>query len=259
MEMTASDSRCPRCGGSLAIGAGAHRLCPACLLSTALVPPIGEDLDAESDRAGDVPYHVVTLLDRDAVSVTYLAHPLGTSRHVALRITTPRDDVAAVVSRFREWKGAVAHQRHPGLSRLLDVGPAGGGAVYLASEFIAGASLTALLRRGGLTNPERATIGSQLVEVIEAAHARGLAHMDLNGARVKVATADRIRATILGFGVRLVLDGVRPEPNRDAAALAGIVRELGLQLPERPYASVSEIRVALALMMPGAHTPTPLQ
>jgi serine/threonine protein kinase len=234
----------------LALAASAHGLCPACLLSTALAAPMSEDPDAGSGPAGDdglasVPYQIVTLLDRDARSVTYLAHPLGPSRHVALRITAPRDDVADVVSRFRQWRGALAHERHPGLSRLLDVGPAGDGSLYLASDYIAGASLTTLLQRGALAEHERSTIGSQLVEVVESAHARGLAHMDLSAARVKVATADRLRATILGFGVRLVLDGVGPEPARDVAALARLLLELGLQLPEPTYASAAEIRLAL--------------
>jgi hypothetical protein len=213
----------------LALAASAHGLCPACLLSTALAAPMSEDPDAGSGPAGDdglasVPYQIVTLLDRDARSVTYLAHPLGTSRHVALRITAPRDDVADVVSRFRQWRGALAHERHPGLSRLLDVGPAGDGSLYLASDYIAGASLTTLLQRGALAEHERSTIGSQLVEVVESAHARGLAHLDLSAARVKVASAScndsRIRRAA-GARRRRPRAGSRRRCARSALARAG--------------------------------------
>jgi serine/threonine protein kinase len=247
--------RCPRCGARLALRAG-PALCPACvfstLFSTALVAVDDVDADAEvGEFSSDIPYQIVTLIGRDAEATTYLAHPLGTTRRVALKIFEPRGDADArgdahaILARFAQWKGALAHERYPGIARLLDVAAVEDGRVYFASEYVAGSSLSALLRLNSLVPADRVSIATQIVNAIDAVHAKGLAHMALAASRVRITTGERVRATILGLGTRLVLDDESPRPDVDLLALVDIIRQLGIDLPDRPYASASAIQDAL--------------
>ncbi len=217
-------------------------LCPSCLLAMALAT--ADEQDDVSPENEEPPYDIVTILARDADAVTYLAHPHGSSEPIALKIiAVPRP--AAVVSRFREWKARLSHVRHAGIAQLVDVGSAGDGHAYIATEYIAGSSLDAVLRRGTLTPVDGMEVARQLADALSAAHAQGLAHMRLNPSRVKLATGAGIRATILGLGMSLIVVGQTPQPALDVEALLALCQRLGIDIPSQPYSTIASIRSAL--------------
>jgi hypothetical protein len=204
-------------------------VCPACLLDVALglsdAPDAGE-LDADES----LPYEIVTILAQDADAVTYLARGFVSPAHLALKIVAV-PDAAAVLARMQAWKSRLERVHHPGLSRFVDGGPAAAGRVYLATEYVAGSSLDYLLQHRPPAAADRGAIARQLAEALDAAHAQGLAHMRLDATRIKVAASGGVRATILGLGMSLILEGTQPEPDCDAAALADVCRVLGVAHP----------------------------
>ena len=236
-------SRCPRCGGRRTLDAAAL-LCPRCLLATALAIDDARD-QSPLDPDHRIPYEIVTILARDAGAITYLAHPDGASQYVALKMID-RCDVPAVLSRFQQWKGALGRERHSSIARLIDVGQASSGSAYVATEYVTGSSLDALLRRGTLAEAERRDIARQLAEALEAAHAQGLAHMKLAASRVKIATRRGVAATLLGLGSSLVVEGMRSQPDLDVRMLADMCRHLGVELPPRAYGTMGALRAALS-------------
>ena len=218
--MTATESlRCPRCG-TVRAAQMALDLCPACLLATAL--SMGDE---------PCPYQVLAPMGEDSSGVTYLAQALGGAReYVALKVLGPRDDADAVLSRYRRWKPALAAVQHPSVARLIDIGLTAEGHVYAASEYVAGWPLATLGSRASIGRPERLEIARQLTGALDASHAAGVVHLRLDASKVKVSTATGPRATILGLGSSLILDGANGQPDVDRLALARIIRDLGIEV-----------------------------
>jgi hypothetical protein len=220
--MTLSQTlRCPQCGTVRTAQAPPLDLCPACLLATAL------SLDDEP-----CPYQVVAPIGAGSSGVTYLAQALsGAGGYVALKFLKPRDDVEAVLSRYRHWKGIIAGIQHPSAGRLLDVGLTADGLLYVATEYVPGWPLSALGSHRSLGMDERVAIARQLAAAIGAAHAAGVVHLRLGSSKVKISTATGPRATILGLGLSIIVDGAGGKNDRsdiDRLALSGIVRDLGV-------------------------------
>ena len=235
--MTATQSsRCPRCGTVRGAEAAPLDLCPVCLFATAL--SMGDE---------PCPYQVLAPIGEDSRGVTYLAQALrGAREHVALKVLGPREDAEAILSRYRRWKPALASVQHPSVARLVDIGLTAEGNLYVASEYVAGWPLTALGSRASIGKPERVEIARQLTGAMVAAHAAGVVHLKLDATKVKVSTANGPRATILGLGSSLILDGAEARPETDLLALVRLLRDLGIELPERPYETAAAIGEAVS-------------
>lgn len=195
----------------------------------ALAVPDAPD-EAASNGDESLPYDLVTILAQDADAVTYLARGFVSSAHLALKIAAA-PDVAPILSRIHAWKPRLETLRHPGISRLVDAGPAGIGRFYLATEYVAGSSLDYLLRHRTVTPADRTVIARQVAEALAVIHAQGLAHMRLSASRIKVAVGGGVRATILGVGSGMIVGGLSPQPELDLAAFTAVCRELGVPLP----------------------------
>jgi serine/threonine protein kinase len=219
--MNSGRSVCPRCGSPEASRALSAGLCPACLIAAALEP------DDEP-----CPYRVLAPISEDEVGVTYLAQALsGEHGYVALKVHD-RTDPHAVLSRYERWKPRLNALRHPALARFLDAGITADGLVYVATEYIAGWPLSSCAAHASIDTAAKQTLVRQLAEGIEAAHRAGLAHLRLDASKIKISIANGPRATILGLGTALVVDGLEPQTGTDLASLARISSEL-----ERPPSS----------------------
>jgi hypothetical protein len=197
------------------------------------------------------PYRVTAPMSEDSHGVTYLAQPLtGARGYVALKIHGRRDDVDAVLSRYQHWKPALARVQHPSVGKLLDVGLTAEGLLYVASEYVAGWPLTALGSRVSVGIGERLKMAHQLIGAIGAAHAVGVVHLKLDTSKVKISTANGPRATILGLGSGLIVDGAQARLEPDLLALLRLVRDLGIELPDRQYETAAAIGDAVSSSSP---------
>jgi serine/threonine protein kinase len=88
---------------------------------------------------------------------------------------------------------------HPGVVGLHDV-VAEAGRVYVATEVVEALSLDELVSRHGPLPVRRvAQIGLEVLDALEAAHAAGLAHLDLRPGNVLIAADGRARVAGLGL------------------------------------------------------------
>jgi hypothetical protein len=209
---------CPQCGTDLpAAGSSPLDLCPKCPLSAAL------SADSES-----CPYHIVAPIAESRSGTTYLAQPMRGRGIVALKIFAARDDTEEAIARYERFKPALGHVQHGSVARLVDAGLTDEGRLYLASQFVPGWQLNAIDEHTSIGRDERVEIARQLTSAIGAIHAAGLAHLAVDASHVRVSTAGGVRATMLGFGARLIADGLEPSAAADRDALARVLRGIGV-------------------------------
>lgn len=171
----------------------------------------------------------MTPIDDGSDGVIYLAQALtGTRGLVALTLCHPRGDAESVLSRYARYRPALARVQHPSAGKLLDAGLTSEGRLYVASAYVPGWPLTALRSRVPSMS-DRLELAQQMTEAVAAAHAAGIVHLKLSPSKVKVSTANGPRATILGFGAALVVDGMEGAPDVDLLALARIIQDLGVE------------------------------
>ena len=209
---------CPQCGRPGAPDAATHGLCPACLFATA------------ASMADDGwPYQVLAPIEQDARGITYLAerHAGSVRGFVALKVVVDAN-AASMRSRFHELKPALARLQHPAAAKVLDAGSTPDGSAYIASEYVAGPTLSEIMLRQSLEPALRSEIARQMTGAVGAAHAAGVVHLDLDGSKVRVSAAGGLRLWITGFGVSVIVADRAGGPDTDLAALDIRIRQLDL-------------------------------
>jgi non-specific serine/threonine protein kinase/serine/threonine-protein kinase len=175
------------------------------------------------------PYQVLAPIEQDPQGITYLAerYANGVRGFVALTVIVGGNG-EAVLSRFHELKPALARLQHPAAAKVLDAGSTPDGSVFVASEYVAGPTLSEMTSRPPLEPVERAEIARQMTLAVGAAHAAGVVHLDLDGSKVRLSTTGGLRVWITGFGVRAIVAGRAGGPETDLIALDILIRQLGL-------------------------------
>jgi serine/threonine protein kinase len=143
-------------------------------------------------------WQVTRLIGRGGMAQVYQAVDRGGGR-VALKVMTAEaaGDREAVARFFAEARVA-AVVPHPGLVEVLAMAYLADGRPFIAMEYLEGAPLNALLRRG-LPLGSVAHVIAQALEALQAAHARGVVHRDLKPENLFVLRDGR--AKLLDFGL----------------------------------------------------------
>jgi hypothetical protein len=209
------------------------------------------------------------------MGVVYRATELALDRPVALKLIAP--ELAGDVvfrERFLRESRLAASIDHPGILPVYAAGEADG-ELYLATRFVEGRDLGALLEQEGPLAPERALeLVGQVAEALDAAHRRGLVHRDVKPGNVLVDANDHCYLADFGLTKQLgtdsrtatgwlagSLDYVAPEQIRrgevdgrtDQYALACVLYESLSGAP--PFRSYSEAQTLWAHMQ---ESPPPL-
>jgi serine/threonine protein kinase len=104
------------------------------------------------------------------------------------RVVALKTSRAQFTDRFQREARAIAALNHPHIATLYDVGPE-----YLVMEFVEGEVL-----RGPLPLARALLYARQILEALEAAHAKGIVHRDLKPANVMLAKSG---VKLLDFGL----------------------------------------------------------
>ncbi len=143
------------------------------------------ELPAGSEIAG---YRVERLAGRGGMGVVYRATDLTLERPVALKLISEeiaRDE--GFRERFKRESRLAASIRHPNVITVFHAGEEAG-VLYIATEFIEGTDLKAMIaERGSLEPHVAADITAQVASALDAAHAEGLVHRDVKPANVLIA------------------------------------------------------------------------
>ncbi|MBM3331546.1 PEGA domain-containing protein [candidate division WOR-3 bacterium] len=144
-------------------------------------------------------YEVVETIQEGMTAVTYKAHDRVLDRPVLLKVLNPR--LAAdsdLVQRFRREALLQARLKHPGIVTIYDYGTEDD--FYIASEFIEGRTLEALLtEKGRLTLAVLTPIVREVARALAFAHNQGVVHRDLKPANIMISDSGEVKLTDFGL------------------------------------------------------------
>jgi len=144
-------------------------------------------------------YEIIGPLGAGGMGEVYRARDTRLNRIVAVKVLGEQlvADPAAL-ARFEREAQAVAALSHPNILAIHDFGR-WEGVTYTVSELLEGGTLRARLAEGALPVRKALDYGSQILNGVAAAHARGIMHRDLKPENIFVTTDAVLK--ILDFGL----------------------------------------------------------
>jgi predicted Ser/Thr protein kinase len=145
------------------------------------------------------PYIVRDELGRGGMGVVYLADDTRLGRRVALKALHPHVAAGAEQrERLRQEARIAAALSHSGIATVYALEEFDG-AMYVASEFVPGRTLRALLQDGPVPLLLLVDVAAQIARVLATAHAQGIIHRDLKPDNVMLTPAGVVK--LLDFGL----------------------------------------------------------
>lgn len=149
-------------------------------------------------------YVIVEQVGAGGMGVVYRARDERLDRDVALKVLSPRlmaDDSAR--KRLRREALVLSKLNHPHINLIYDF-DSEDGVDFLVMEFVRGETLSLRLQAGAFTESDVLSIGVQIAEALEEAHASGIVHRDLKPGNVMVTARGVVK--VLDFGLAKALE-----------------------------------------------------
>ena len=182
-------------------------LCPQCLVkagfasdaaagagNTEFSPPDPEDIAKLFPQ-----FEILGLAGKGGMGAVYKARQPGLDRRIALKILPPRaGNDPGFAERFSREARALARLNHPNMVSVHEFGQVGG-LFYLVMEFVGGANLRDIERRGRLTPKEALEIVPQICDALQFAHDEGIVHRDIKPENILIDKRGRVKITDFGI------------------------------------------------------------
>lgn len=144
-------------------------------------------------------FRILAPLGRGGMGEVYLAEDARLGRKVALKMLPPLfSGQEQRMRRFEREARAVSALNHPNIITLYEIGEAGA-IRFMATEYIEGETLRALLGRGSLPAERVLEVGVQVASALAAAHEAGILHRDIKPENIMLRPDGLVK--VLDFGL----------------------------------------------------------
>jgi serine/threonine-protein kinase len=153
-------------------------------------------------------YRILERLGGGGMGVVYKAQDIKLDRPVALKFLPPTltDDQEARDRFILEARAASALQ-HPNVCVVYDIDESARGEMFIAMEYLGGATLKETLHGGPMKPEEAIEVAAQILTGLAAAHRQGILHRDIKPANVMVAAGGSVK--IVDFGLAKLRSGAQ--------------------------------------------------
>src|ERR1039457_7154026 len=163
-------------------------------------------------------YEIQRKLGAGGSGVVYLANDTLLQRPVVLKILRTgllsAEQLRSTVLREARLASAI---EHPNVCGIYEVGEIGDEA-YIAMQYVPGQPLDNLIERGPASVQLVLSVGIQIADGLQAAHALGIFHRDLKPQNVMLTDGGLVKILDFGLARRLPPEDARFDPSRPALA-----------------------------------------
>ena len=166
------------------------------------------------------PYIIRRELGRGGMGVVYLADDTRLSRAVALKAIAALGPEfgSQLHARFMQEARLAGGLSHPSIATVYALEEIDG-VLYLATEYVPGEPLRALLKGGPLAVDQVVDIALQLARALSTAHTQGIVHRDIKPENVMRTPSGVIK--VLDFGLARLVDGSQSGHLTQTGAIVG--------------------------------------
>ena len=157
-------------------------------------------------------YEIVRRLGAGGSGIVYLAQDTLLERPVVLKVLRAGELSAEEMRRtvLREARLASAIE-HPNVCAIYEVGETADEA-WIAMQYVPGQSLDEIIARGPAAPPLLLSVGIQIADGLQAAHALGIYHRDLKPQNVMLSEGGLVKLLDFGLARRLQAEELRADP-----------------------------------------------
>ncbi len=161
-------------------------------------------------------YEIVRKLGAGGSGVVYLANDLSLQRPVVLKIlrtgALSAEQLRTTILREARLASAI---EHPNVCAIYEVGETGDEG-YIVMQYVPGQSLDRLIARGPAMLQLVLSIGIQIADGLQAAHALGIFHRDLKPQNVMLTDGGLVKILDFGLARRLRPEDASFDPSKPA-------------------------------------------